>query len=395
MQESKPIHEVPPIKKGEIFEPEKEIQEILKAPKEERKEKLSIFKEKLAFQKVGLARVQDIMIDEIMRKPEENKEELYDMAVDLGSEFGMNERQKREEEVAIEKYVNLHKGIENILHKFPNTNDLFKELFFETPKGKVELVTGPVSLYFKCYDFQDYLSIFYSNQRRHFGKKRDFTAEERAEAMECKAINIFSISHPGIGRGVMAENDSGIGRNPNEGEGAVIFTHEEQHAIHSLFDNEIILDPSDPIQVKSVRQDFLDAETKEEKEKILTNFFRQFRKNAEIFAKDEMLAHYKDGHDDMAFEEITLPKEEGGGYDYLEEPRKFQYLWMKTDDETRAMTEKVVQKTLIEEYRETIAKGVEAVRKLEKAGFERGEIIALLTYEPLSKWDKVVERIIK
>ncbi|MCX6736462.1 MAG: hypothetical protein NTZ13_05265 [Candidatus Parcubacteria bacterium] len=394
MQEEKFVMEQPPIKYGEVFDPEIAVREILKAPKEERQQKLAEFKEKLAFQQVGLARVQDILIDEIRNKPNGKIEDFYDMAVELGAEFGMNKQQKKEIAKILDRYSLLYKGIENIRQKFPNTNDLYKELFFEAPKGKVELVTGPVSLYFKCYDFKDYLTVFYSNQRRHHGKKRDFTEEEKAEAMGCKAINIFSVSHPEIGRVVMAENNSGIGRNPKEEESAVIFIHEEQHAINSLFDKDL-LDPNDPINVRNVRQSFLDAETMEEKEKILINFFRQFRKNAEAFAKDEMIAHYKDGHEDMALVELNMPKEEGGIYDFLEEPRKAEYLWLKSSDDIRALTKEVVEKTLVQEYKETLTIGVGAVRKMEDAGYEKEEIIALLTHEPLARWGKVVKRVLE
>ncbi|MCK9352305.1 MAG: hypothetical protein WCT49_05935 [Candidatus Paceibacterota bacterium] len=393
--EKQPLqNEYPPIKPGEIFDAEKAIREIVKVPKEERREKLEEFKEKLAFQQVGLARVQDIVIDEIRSKPDGKADDFYDLAVEMGAEFGMNERQKKETGKIIDRYDILHKGVENIRKKFPNTNDLFKELFFAVPKGRVELIVGPVSLYFKCYDFEDYLTVFYSNQRSHHGKKRDFTEEEKKEAEGCKAINVFSMSHPEIGRAVMAENDSGVGKNPKEGESAVIFAHEEQHAINSLFDKEI-LDPNDPINVRNVRQSFLDAETMEEKEKILMNFFRQFRKNAEAFAKDEMIAHYKDGHDDMAFIELLTEKSRGGIYDYLEEQRKANYLWMKADDKTRALTEKTVQKILVEEYKNNINNASLAVYKMEKAGYEKEEIIALLTHEPLAKWGKVVGRVLE
>ena len=395
MENEKYIHEVPPIKYGEVFVPEKEIQTILKSSKEERKQKLAIFKEKLTFQKVGLARVQDIMIDEIRQHPDKNKEELFETAVELGSEFGMNDEQKKNTREVLEKYENQHMAIKEIRKECKKDNDLFKELFWKEPKGKIEVSEGPVSLYFKCHDFEDYLTIFYSNQRNHRGKKRDFTEEEKSEAMECKGINIFSSSHPEIGRAIMAENDSGTGRNPKEGESPIIFTHEEQHMINSIFEKEKMLDPSNPENVRNVRQDFITAETREEKEKILIDFFRQFRINAEAFAKDEIIAHYKDGHDDMALVELTLSKEEGGGYDYLEEPKRAEYLWLKTSDEVRALTREVVEKVLVKEYRKTLADGVLAVRKMEEAGYGREEIIAILTHEPLAKWEKVVARVIK
>jgi hypothetical protein len=64
------------------------------------------------------------------------------------------------------------------------------------------------------------------------------------------------------------------------------------------------------------------------------------------------------------------------------------------NDETRALTKRVIDKMLVEEYRRILSDGVEAIEKMEENGYTKEEIIALLTYEPLAKWGKVVARII-
>lgn len=396
MQEEKPFIEEPPIKYGEIFDPEREIRDILKVPKEQRRQKLTEFKEKLTFQKVGLARAQDLLIDEIRHKPNGKTEDFYEMAIEMGTEFGMNETQKKETKEILERYEKQHNAIEKVRKEFPGDKELFRGLFHKAPKGKIEVLVGPVSLYFKCYDFEDYMTVFFHERMKGSGKKRDFTEEEKKEAMESKGINVPSSSYPDIGWAIMAENASGVGNSSqSDEESKQIFTHEEQHTIKSFFEKEELLDPNHPSSLFPIRKRFLDAETEKEKEKVLEEYFRAFRHNAEEYAKDEILAYYKDGRLPVVYERLSASKEEDGDYDYLAEPKKIDYLWMKATDEVRALSKRVRDRVLIKEYKETLASGVESIRKMEAGGYDKEEIIALLTHEPLSKWKKAVDRVLE
>jgi len=393
-KEQSTFNEYPPIKPGEIFDAEKVIREILKAPKEERRTKLAEFKEKLAFQRVGLARVQDIIIDEIRHKPEGKMDDFFDLATEMGAEFGMNNKQRRDTWEALSKYERQHKAVLKIQKEFPKDKDLFRQLFGVQPKGEIEIITGPVSIYIKCHNIEDYMAVCFHEKRKGSGKKRDFTEEERKEAWDSGAINIYSTAYPNIGWAITAENTEKI-KLPGtlDKDSHQKFVHEEQHIIKSFFDKEDLLDPGSPGIQFSVRKNFLAAETEEEKEKILGDFFRMFRHNAEYQAKDEIFAYYKDGRFDRIEGELLTPKKEGGIYDNLEEPKKANYLWLRSSDEIRALTKRVVDRVLVDEYKEIIISGTGAIQKMEKAGYEKEEIIALLTHEPLAKWGKVVGRI--
>ncbi|MFA5830231.1 MAG: hypothetical protein WC878_00195 [Candidatus Paceibacterota bacterium] len=395
MQEEQPVfNEYPPIKNGEIFDAEKAVRGILKAPKDERRQKLAEFKEKLAFQQVGLARMQDILIDEIRRKPEGKMDDFFDLATEMGAEFGMNDKQKRDIWEALSKYEIQHKAVLKIRKEFPKDKDLFHRLFGSQPKGEIEITTGPVSIYIKCHDFEDYMAVCFHEKRKGSGKKRDFTEEEMMEAEESGAINIYSTAYPNIGWAITAENTEKI-KLPGvlDKDSHQKFVHEEQHIIKSFFDKEDRLDPDSPGVQFSVRKNFLAAETEKEKEKILGDFFRMFRHNAEDRAKDEMLAYYKDGRFERIEGLLLISEEEGGIYDFLEEPKKANYLWLKSSDEVRALTKRVKDRVLVDEYKEIIINGTDAIQKMEEAGYEKDEIIALLTHEPLAKWGKVVGRI--
>jgi hypothetical protein len=394
-KEQSTFNEYPPIKPGEIFDAEKVIREILKAPREERRTKLAEFKEKLAFQQVGLARVQDIIIDEIRRKPEGKMDDFFDLAAEMGAEFGMNDKQRKDTWEALSKYERQHKAVLKIQKEFPKDKDLFSQLFGSQPKGEIEIIIGPVSIYVKCHDFEDYMSIFFHKKKKSSGGKDDFTEEEKKEAWDCGAINIYSTAYLNIGWAITAENTEKINLPETlDKDSHKKFVHEEQHIIKSFFDKEEILDPNSPGIQFSVRKNFLAAETEEEKEKILEDFFRMFRHNAEARAKDEILAYCKDGRFDQVKGELLTPKKEGGIYDFLEDPKSADYLWLKSSAEVRALTKRVKDRALIDEYKEIIINGIDAIRNMEEAGYNKEEIIALLTHEPLARWKRVTKRII-
>ena len=397
MEQKTAIHEIPPIKNGEIFVPEVAIREILKAPKDERKEKLAVFKEKLAFQKVGLARVQDIMIDEIRRNPDKKEKELYEMAVDLGAEFGMNDEQKKIAKEALQKYEKQHKAIEKIRKEHKKDEDLFKELFWKQPKGKIEVVEGPVSLYFKCYDFEDYLAVYYQERMRGSGKK-EFTDEEKKEAYASGAINVNSFSHPELDFAITAENTQKLLSEPNldqEEYAGQKFTHEEQHIFYGFFNKEEAIDPNNESTLFTVRRNYVNAKTENEKEKVLEIFFQSFLRFGEERAKDEILAYYKDGRLERVCDELMMSEADGGIYDFLAKPKKPDYLWPVTNEEDSEFIKTISNKLLVVEYGKSINDGIEAIQKMEENGYTKDEIIALLTYEPLAKWKKSVSRIVE
>jgi hypothetical protein len=393
MQETTPIIEQPPIQPGEVFVPERAIREVLKASKEERPAKLAEFKEKLKYQQVGLARVQDIMIDEIRSHPEESVDELFALATDLGEEFGMNDLQKKETRAVLERYEKQHEAIADILKKFPKEEDLFRALFNRMPKGKIEIIIGPASLFFKCHDFEDYLAVCFP--LRGSGKKREHTEEERKEAQDSGAITVQLPAFPDLGYAITAENTAKLSLPGNiDTDSHQKFVHEEQHAIKNLFQKETS-GQNYPLSQYMARERLLSAETKDEKRKIFEDFYRAFLIGAEEEAEDEMLAYYQDGRLERIYGELTKPEEKGGIYNFLEEPKQMDYLWTKFDDETRTLAKEVANRVLTEEYDQILNQGINALRTMESAGYAKEEIIALLTHEPLARWGKVVGRVLE
>ena len=148
----------PPIEPDEIFDPEKELSEIKTVPKEEKKKRLQEFKEKLAYQKEGLARTQEQLINVIRDNPDINWPELYGKALDLLTKYGANMQEDKVREI-LSRYHWRHLAVKEAREKFPDDDKLFEAIFGRPSRGKIEVMEGPVTLYFRCHNTNDYALI--------------------------------------------------------------------------------------------------------------------------------------------------------------------------------------------------------------------------------------------
>ena len=127
-------------------------------------------------------------------------------------------------------------------------------------------------------------------------------------------------------------------------------------------------------------------------------FFIIQRENLESLAEDEILAFYKTGN--WSLEEILEKfKRKGGVYDYFNRYRgRFkQTIEEKLEpgvyEKNKETINKALEQVLVNEYRREITKAINAIKELEEMGKSRDEIIYLLITEPLSRWEKLVNRI--
>ena len=65
-----------PLKPGETFDPEQELAEVKSMPKKEKRKRLLEYKDKLAYQKEGLARIEEQLIKMIRDNPDMDWPEL-------------------------------------------------------------------------------------------------------------------------------------------------------------------------------------------------------------------------------------------------------------------------------------------------------------------------------
>ena len=345
-------------------------------PKEERKEKLHEFKEKLAYQKEGLSRTQEELTNTIRENPDISWPELYVKAVDLLIKYGADtEENKIKVENILGRYYWQHKAIKESREKFPDDDKLFEAVFGRLPGGKIEIIEGPVTLYFRCHNLKDYALI----SKQTFLEHRDPSWPEKMVARMESGVSIETSLIPDLQGTIIAERALGeFGDNEKN-----IYIHEEQHAIKRLFDER----PVGRIRPHEKETDI-----------PLVEWFRRSRERiAELRVKDEILAYMKEGRWDAdgIFNILIKSGENGGLYDYLaDEKREIIAIHSKnkSPDEKKALTQ-TVQQVFETEYHELIKDGIRSFQDLTDYGYSIEQTVALLNAEPLSKWPKVVRRL--
>ncbi len=378
--------EQPPIVPGETFSPEEELLEVRQAPKEERHQALAEYKRKLAYQKEGLAKIQLDMTSKIMDNPDISFGELHEELDAFRQQYGLTFEQEAAARKVLMRYVQKHMAISDNREKYPDDKQFFEALFGRGPKGKIEIIEGPMTVYVRCHNLDDYAFI----QSEAFLQKRDATPEEVKKANMSVGVNVDRSLVPGLEGTITAEKSHGtkFGRFARE-----TFVHEEQHVIKRLFEETSYRE--------NVFQRIKTAKTEGELRSAMEEYLRWTRgrgfESSEASAKNEILAYFKDGSSPKQIvDRLLLSREAGEFYNFAADWRKNMpsFFVRVLGEEHRELAEQVTRKVFVTEYRKIVKDGINAFSKLKAAGYSVEGAIALLTTEPLSRWGKVVSRLL-
>jgi hypothetical protein len=132
---------------------------------------------------------------------------------------------------------------------------------------------------------------------------------------------------------------------------------------------------------------------------MVVGHLRIIRKNIlENLAKDEILAYMKMGMDAREItESLTRSYEEGGIYDFLrhEEGNIFYNSIDWNPIFKEIVTKELIKEIFEKEYWKVIREGCVSFEKIvSETGLSKEDTINLLTVEPLSKWNKLAQKII-
>lgn len=390
-----------PIRPGEKFNPEIERRKLWKLQGEERAAALKEYKEKLAFQKDGLAMMQTELIREIDKNPDLSAEEAEDIVREFAKNYGLTRGQVMTAGRIFGAYQKKHAAIIKISSEHPDPQDLYKTLFAAEPKGKIEIIKSPMTIYFRCHNLEDYARIYFQYKLM----EEDDRPPNRAEIKTAKGSRGFSTNIarlPELKGAIIAENAKG---RPFNEELIEIYIHEKQHAMQKLVSEAAgDLDPIKPITGGDEKK-----------------FEEEFRKHIEMrkaiieeAAKGEILAYIRGGRivSESAGEEIAKKLLKSGHYDYYAKDRdeaagpeldQYAEIISMPKEQVRQIAERALNEIYDEKkYQQIIKRGIDAFIKLWR-GFKEGsaadyhmeKIIAFLAREPLWKWPSVVKRLLE
>lgn len=431
-----------------IFDPEKELKNIRAFSKKDREsipdeekrkireERLKNFKENLIHQKEGIAKAIGDLYDAIRSAPDTDRKNLFSKVRALAPEYKFTPRQIIAFGIAIEKYLSNHRTVEKYRAMYPNDGDLFEACFGRKPKGKIEVVKGPMTLYFRCYDNRDYVLIF--TFPRYSGDETKIKPADVASANESSGTTVNRTKIEDLPEIIAAENmkqnnpyyespqmavDLGVlTPDKKDSENAKTQIHEEQHHFNTL------TEPLETRRFMSLTADghkIGNVNAPEEAARDLTrNLVRLERKSMgfDSDARDEILAHYKEGADTQTILENLTTKE---NYDYVKTykteiaqvPKSVKkrvnerlknegdklFYGKPKDEETAAIDASSLKikvsdvrphvgPVFKDEYKADLKKWLDAITALEDKHYTRDEIIALLYQEPINSWPNLARR---
>jgi hypothetical protein len=336
-----------PFAPGEVFDPEIEIGKIRQGSGEERRQNLETFKQKLIYQKKGLAQIENRLWAEIEKNPTVEAVALKDILQELGDKFALSESQREKFSVALEIYFSRRQAVQEYRERCIGEDGevdggrLYKRLFGKSPSGEVGVVMKPAEIHLQVHDKADYAYLVSGANLVHGG----LTGSDLTLADKSRGCVAALAETTGLKNAVLVENFSKKSEDINFER---TFRHESQHATNSL----------------------------------TLAVFAPERFEEETRIKNEISAYFKSG---LSFEEIREKiLSSDTVYDY-----GFDYKNEKVGWWDKLKQEVLGRKTFSQEYQRLVENGIQAFDALLKAGYSTEEVQALIFKESLPNWPKV------
>jgi hypothetical protein len=351
-------------------------QEELKSltPKERieiKKERLALFKAKLAEQMVGISKINAEMEATILNRKFLNIDKLNEYLAQQAAIYKLSPSQLAKYRYALDSIESQNQVINEFAEKYANmdSKEIFKELFGVEPLGEVEIKKGALSFFVVCKDIKDYAFLYRGKDDPEDIEESRSTggfANARTRIRELRgAITVANASE--------LEKDSSYIE--------TVRIHEERHILYRL---------TEDVEKLGDYSKFKEGEDETEK-MILKETMNEDRLHIEERAKNEIVAYLKGGASSEDIKtELLRRAAEGGLYDYFEK-EKVYYSYPKYEKFDKESLEKAHNESR-NKYEQDIINALGKVERLKEMGFPKRRIIGLFVAERLDRWPKVFER---
>lgn len=375
-----------PIAAGEEFDPREGLALIRYASRSSRPIYASAFREMFTYQKEGVAKLQEKILALLQENPSAPLSELCEVFDELGDKYGLSPEQRSFGRSLLINYAERQVQINQARLKYPDNADLYRHLFCESPKGKVEISVGPGTLFVQCDDPSDY-ALIYSQK---FLEGQPVLEQDITAARTTGGVSIPGALQQEFEGAIIAEN-----RNSHHTPeiSNTIRTHEQQHALKRLFGYAYV-------RTNTIDR-LLTSTTPEDDRRIIRSYVEHWRERmAEDRARDEILAYFKDGT--SAADTYQYLVKTDGPYNYLEGRKelvadaveRMQEIFKPGNSVPNDAVLKMIDDILGKEYRQVVLKACAIPMILRDNGYTTDQTIALLTQEPLGKWERVAKRLL-
>lgn len=370
------LRDNPPIK--EVFSPAEELSRIRKAPKSEKRELLSVFKENLMRQREALANCRVFIERSIEFDHDIPRGNLFWIIENFGKEYRFTNKQKQIAWGLVDGYYRNRNKVLDIRERLPDDIALVKELTgVQFSKiDKLNVAVGPMTIDMSTEGF---------NARRIYEKAGGRVIDFQYGGFASQSSGADPVFY------IVVNEDKDIRKSYDDPTGTRTRQHEYEHQKNKLF-RAVFEHTSSEQEIDYLWRDYEIEDDEKYKRIFLENYFYERRKQALEQVKDEIIACLQDEalwqlQQDLDW--IFLQKK-NDPYDYLAFLRDFE---AKKDD---PLYQETSQKMLVEEYASIIKKAVTSFADLvNKGGYSIQESIALLTDKSLSHWPKTIQRLLE
>ncbi len=351
------------------FDPEASLKTIKPLPAEEKHQRIEDYRDKLFRQMDGIVLAQDSIRRKIETNPNIHYAELVELWEEETEELGLAPWQHEEAMQVFDKYTDRRNAIKEIREIYPEDDKLFEHIFGEPPKGRIEVETGPITIFFTCENLEDYTSIY-------FYKNPHAPANGQEIANMSGGVSISAAPIEWLEGAIIAQNGF---KDPKTSQ--IIKTHEEQHAYRRLFKPAELT-----MQIpKSIET----AENSSERLARLETICRYKRQLQEHRMSDEVLAYLKDGSSKYEIINLLAGNHKSIGlYNYfIETTERIRKLYPYPE------TEQAIKTVFEDEYYVMVSNAIDAVDAVRETGLSLRQAIDYFTMLPVSHWKKWAARV--
>jgi hypothetical protein len=370
--ENKP--EITPVfKEGEIFDVHEEFANLKNYHGEEGIGKVKEFKEKLRFQRLGLASMINNLLKSLENNDNLNKDELISLLQNDIKKFALNEEQIEALAMSVDEFILENKNIKKVTNLCRDkeggvlADKLYEQIFGKLPEGEMKVIINSYSIYFQPGDNRDFCYV----ASEAYKKRRELNEDDMVFAKISAGLKLDDYPKKNL-NGLIAIQNATLFNNPQVSKN--IMTHERRHIVNNTIGKYFNMPDNDEFYRKY--QEFkkngdINNETDENWFIYLQNQNLDIKKRI----KDEICAYFYDGSSSKYISRMLL--REDTIYTY-----GFNYNLGSANEDFDL------------EYLDIVENGIAVFEEFIKKGYKIGEIVNLLLPEPLEKWSKVLQRIV-
>lgn len=387
------------------FFPEKELQAIRYFVKtlppdlqsSARRTLINNFQKKLEETRKNSAKAQTQIETFIRNNPDKSDEEIHkelDKIIDLNN----LQYQYLDFENAIEKFLEGRSAVRETVENYKLIwgekwqEELFHDLFGKLPNGRIIIEVLPANIFIKIFAFKDYLLAYNSNGQN--------SSENKARNSDGAKLGGFK-KFPMLKSKILIENTSVV----NPYYSSRVKSHEEEHSIFIYYKQALSQNPNIVSKLEKTLHSTRGEVDYDNLAKIIDDWALSWVLSWELFAKSEVLASLKDGHD--AYSILSNLEDDDGSYNYFHEDQgmfKEKILRFVTQNKISIGDRPLDQDEISDlahgkllrgwgKYKKDINTALLAVARIfkryQKSPDDRLKILRLLSQEPLNKWHRL------